>query len=583
MMDIKKIIYGLKIATVVAVLATAALPLYAQEYVGTPVTVSKEKINYKGKICYTHVVLEKQTLFSIAKAYDVTVEDIMSFNPSIKEDGLKKNSIIIIPSKDALKQKSEPVPAKEEIQKDEPEKEAQVKQETVKESKPEKKKKEKKEKQKIHVRQWYEDLDVIAKKYNVTVEALMKANGLTGRKLKNRQKLVIPDAEYMVETVETPQDTPDDKVEAADTVAAATETLKEDEEPLWIFRPKNECRLTLALPMKSRSENPGRNHIDFYSGVLLATRDLAEEGISTELNVYDITDESDPIDPELLKDSDVIIGPVSSGDLKRMLAECPETVNIVSPLDQRAESLAFSHANFIQAPAPYTAQYNDIANWIVEDTMAGDKVLVISERGTSETEAVKYIKAAIDSTHLEVNNFSYSILEGRDVITPLTELMTAEGTNRVVIASESEAFVNDVVRNLNIMIHQKMNIVLYSGSRIRGYETIEVENLHNTSLHVSLAYYIDYDDKKVRDFLMKYRALFNTEPTQFAFQGYDLASYFIKMAAQNGNRWDKRIASEKKDMLQSTIDFMHAENGGYINNGVRRIVYGKDWSVNRVR
>ena len=40
---------------------------------------------------------------------------------------------------------------------------------------------------------------------------------------------------------------------------------------------------------------------------------------------------------------------------------------------------------------------------------------------------------------------------------------------------------------------------------------------------------------------MKYRALFNAEPTQFAFQGYDIASYFISQCSRQGGKWMKKI------------------------------------------
>ena len=43
--------------------------LNAQGYDNTPVTISKEKVRINGQICYSHIVLEKQTLFSISKAY----------------------------------------------------------------------------------------------------------------------------------------------------------------------------------------------------------------------------------------------------------------------------------------------------------------------------------------------------------------------------------------------------------------------------------------------------------------------------------------------------------------------------------
>ena len=84
----------------IAVILSAAIPVIAsaQEYTNTPVEISKEKIKIDGNICYSHIVLEKQTLYSISKAYGVSIDDIHRFNPSLKEPGLKKNSILIIPA-----------------------------------------------------------------------------------------------------------------------------------------------------------------------------------------------------------------------------------------------------------------------------------------------------------------------------------------------------------------------------------------------------------------------------------------------------------------------------------------------------
>ena len=58
-----------------AVALASVSPAFAQEnYVAPPVTVSKERIKVNGRLCYSHVVLEKQTLFSISKAYGVSIE-----------------------------------------------------------------------------------------------------------------------------------------------------------------------------------------------------------------------------------------------------------------------------------------------------------------------------------------------------------------------------------------------------------------------------------------------------------------------------------------------------------------------------
>ena len=582
-----------------AIACAGAQSVHAQEYISTPVTVSKEKVRVNGKVCYSHIVREKQTLFSIAKAYGVTVDDIYDFNPTLKETGLKKNAIILIPSADALSEAAQPEEqqAASETAEKKTEPKADIEQKAAEDIKliqeaqkkratPEVQiKKTSAKKQKTHTVKWYEDLDVIADRYGITVEELMKANNLTGRKLSKRQKLVIPAPGEISETTvaEAVTTEPEGNAEEVTVQEDTTATIVQTEDPDWLFAPKDEVKVTLILPMKASTESVSRNNMDFYIGVLLAVKDLADSGISTELHVYDSSDSTHPIVSEDIDDSDLIIGPVSSVDLGKLLDSGNDPRMVISPLDSRAEELASRHENFIQVPTPLKAQYQDIMDWIREDSMPGDTLLLIREKTARQTDAVKQMIQVADSSGLTFIPFSYSILEGRDVTEPLMNLTTATGTNRVVIASESEAFVNDVVRNLNILLYNKINVVLYAPARIRNFETIEVENLHKTSAHVSLGYLIDYESQQVKNFLLKYRALYNTEPTQYALQGYDIATYFIGMCGKYGSQWARKMDDDQAQMLQSTFRFVQTENGGYVNQGIRRVVYGDNWSVIKTR
>ena len=64
------------VTAITAVLMTSAAEVSAQEYVPTPVSVSTNKLKVDGKLCYSHIVLERQTIYSICKAYNVTEEDL---------------------------------------------------------------------------------------------------------------------------------------------------------------------------------------------------------------------------------------------------------------------------------------------------------------------------------------------------------------------------------------------------------------------------------------------------------------------------------------------------------------------------
>lgn len=565
-----------------AIVIAALLPAFssAQEYVSTPVEISKEKVKVEGKICYSHIVLERQTLYSISKAYGVSIDDIYRFNPSVKESGLKKNSIIIIPSAEALNATVAQKPAEESKKVEE--KKAEIKKVATD------KVEDKKEKaQRVHIAKWHEDLDVISEMYGVSVEDIMAANNLTGRKLNKRHKLIIPFPEDKAAVTETPSEPQSDS--QADTTAAIAQTpvqeteVADDSTITTVFTPKQEVNATLVLPLTNAEGKPNRNNIDFYCGALLAVYDLGNIGIDCKVNIYDTMDSRSQMSIETISNSDIVIGPISSADLTRLFSAVPKAKTIVSPLDQRAEKLVNEHTNMIQVPTPHSAQYKDLVNWMEEEFTAGDRVLMISEKAARQNSLTAPLKEVLDSSSLAYSTFSYSILEGRDVTEPLIKLMTQEGTNRIIIASESEAFVNDVVRNLNLLIRNNIDIILYSPSKIRSFDTIEVENLHNISTHVSLTYYIDYNDPEVMDFLLKYRGFFNTEPTQFAYQGYDIAKFCMSMCAKYGDEWKNMLPATEERMLQSTFAIKKEPFKGYVNNGVRRIVYDKGYSVTAVK
>ena len=545
----------------------------AQDYVAPPVTISKEKVKLDGKAYYSHIVLEKQTLYSIAKAYQVDIEDIYAANPSIKETGLKKNAIILIPVKEPAAVE-EPGNDRQGVKADKATDRKAAREE----------KRRRKAAQKdffIHTVRWYENLDAISEKYGVPAEIIMEINGLEGRKLKNRQQLKIPTnlEEYMEKEAGKADDAAPEKTEGSN---ALPEKTGPDYSIIDRLTERNKVRALLMLPFNAASETPSSICMDFYSGALLAAKELGDAGTDIELSVYDTYGDALPITEERLAKSDFVIGPPSLKGLTDLLALCPESTSVISPLDTRTAQLVQTHSNFIQVPSPSIVQYEDLLKWIGEDRGVNDSIVIIYEKGIKDLRKEAEFQEIIGASHLEHSSFSYSILEGRDILDSLASKLTLEGVNRVLVASESEAFVNDVVRNLNLLIHNRYNIVLYGASRIRSYETIDVANLHNASLHTSASYYIDYDTPEVRDFLMKYRALFNTEPSQMAFQGYDIMYFFSEICSGYGNGWSAHLTSENRKMLMSDFSFIKTGEG-LERNAVRRVIYGPDYSVTLVR
>ena len=64
-------------------------------------TIEGNEIQYDSIV--SHEVQKKETLFSISKIYDISVEDLLKANPDIKTDKLKRKSILNIPLKKVVK------------------------------------------------------------------------------------------------------------------------------------------------------------------------------------------------------------------------------------------------------------------------------------------------------------------------------------------------------------------------------------------------------------------------------------------------------------------------------------------------
>ena len=551
----------------------------AQDYATPQVVVSAEKVRYGGKVFYTHIVQSKQTLYSISKAYKVTIQEIYDANPTLhlESEGLKKDQIILIPIKEDAGRKP---PSAEASGSENPRQESVKQEESVKTQA-----EDGSNEYFTHRVKWFEDLTSIARKYTVSKESIMNINGMTSEKLKRKDVIKIP-KDYKKWEGMKPSGGIAEAGNSAQESSKATEETDGTETASdgWfdkIFKPKRAVGISLLLPFNA-SKKADSQMMDFYSGALLAAKDLGEDGEKVNLSVYDIAGGGMPVTEERFAQGDFVIGPVSSADIARTVNACKGKSWIVSPLDPRTEAIADTIPNVIQAPAPTSAQIKDMVKWVKSDLNASDKVILISQKGASTSGYPAEVINEVRNSGMRHSDFSFNILEGREVMGRLAAMATGSGANRVIIASESKAFIIEVVRLLYLVSSQKKDIVLYSTSKLKTYDEIDTEQLHHLNLHASVSYYVDYDAKEVQDFLMQYRALYNTEPSRSAFQGYDLMRFFSTLGAEQALDRNRSYRPEGKG-LQSDFRLERTDRGGYVNQAVRRIVYEPDYSVIRLK
>ena len=612
--------------------AGAAPEAFAQEYTPVPVTISRSQVSMNGKTYYAHIVLERQTIYGITKAYGVTEEDLYAANPMLAENGLKAGTVIYIPTvsehkaeKPAVVKETKPVEKKET----KPAEKKETKPVEKKETKPAAKKEPKPvvvdttpaptpnaDGYIEHTVKWFEDIYDVAKTYNVTAEQIMAANGLRSSRISKRQTLLIPYTDQakeslkakvaalgkaaaaqpaqpeVAQTVPVKDETP--VVVPTEPVVTVTEEKPVEAKPAegagdddsddgildWLTG-KGSAEIALVLPFNAAGKTSESN-MDFYSGVLLALRDLEKEGVKTTLNVFDLQ-AGTPSSKEL-EDNDFVLGPISSSDLSAILSLTGGDVPVISPLDQRAGDLADTRKGFIQAPSSTASQYAELAAWAAEDRAREDKIILVSETTSSGSTAPALgVRQALVAAGTHFESVSWTQAQGRSLPASLTSVLTKGGVNRIIVASEKEGFVADIARNISILLGRGYKVVMYAPSKVRTFETVDSSIYHQDNLHICSPYFADYETSEVKAFVRAYRALYRTEPSQFAFQGYDLAHYFAKVVAKYGNRWTRALTRTADTGLHTDFRFEKTPAGSYRNTGIRRIVYDTDYSTSLVR
>ena len=386
-----------------------------------------------------------------------------------------------------------------------------------------------------------------------------------GRKKKNDQQTVV-DTVRQVRPDTLILERPDTLVPAVDTPAA--DTLDVEPADVFVLDIPSVFHVALALPLQASGDKPSDNFLDFYSGALLALRDLGNSGRRVDLEVYDTADSKTTLPQTLIDGSDVILGPVTYQDISCALPLVGKDKVLISPLDPKASELAAS-GPVVQSPSPWTAQIDEMLRWVREELPIGDELYVVRDTSTA---------VSAEQTDYLMEHLAGSGVRFRTVLS-VPEIPFKKGTmTRVAIASDRENFITSAVRSLGIEGARNSNVTLYGTSATRTTNMAQTD-LHNTQAHLALSYFIDYDDPAVRDFIFAYRALFKNDPGSFSFQGYDTMHYFVTICTIYGRQWFKKLPEYAEKGLQS--DFRYTEADGRVNQAVRRVVYNQDLTTTR--
>lgn len=334
--------------------------------------------------------------------------------------------------------------------------------------------------------------------------------------------------------------------------------------------------------------------IEMYDGILLAADTLRSLGLTVNLHTYDI--KSDTVEVTRLINSgklatmDLIIGPVYSHNLSIVSSYAASRgIPVVSPVPLMNNSALIQNPTLFMASSSLEIAQKALAKKISEyydhniifvhsDTAGVDydvkrfKNLIFSE--------LSYKLPYEDIKFKEFKFYSKSMFNN-DSINRLSHALSEQSKNLVIIASEDAPVISELIDNVSSLA-RRFDIKLLAYPIIRELDRLEQKELFDMDILVYSPYWIDYSKSIVKQFNNNFRNKFHTQPLEksYAWQGYDIAFYFLSGIAMNGNRFVEHPEIHFPELLQSDYDFRRKNAGdGFENQKLFMVRYAKDYEV----
>ncbi len=601
---------------------TIGVVLFAALSGMTTLAAAQEQIVYIDGVKYRiHVVNKGETLYSLSKNYGLSIEELIEYNPVLKE-GLKAGQTLKVPHND----------------------------------KGAKGEKFSKKKFDIHIVKWGETLYSIARRYQISLDTLIADNGnLDPTKLSAGQKLHIRKSEVGQTDVNEVQTELQQHTEMMNKVAGSndysyhvihrgetvtdigkrfdaseqdilklnglnsSEEIREgsiikvprtpifdstasdssqtdyatEELPIAFnaLDASKRAKVSLLLPLTANGQ-PAVNYIDFYQGFLLGADDVRREGYSVNVRLHDTAHDhlriNGIIENGELDLADLIVGPVYEDELIPVVNNAErKSIPVVSPLaaiDNISSGVAFQMSPDADAKLEKVRYLFDGSRRIVMITTDGtDKEF--------EAEVAQLLGEMPYQTHHYIYEHP-SLLAKRDENAPpspgdLSPLLQSEDPRETVflIMADKETDVDRILAALasaHISLAARSQRVspykVLGNTRWNRYRNIDKALFFADNVIMLSSYHARRDNPKVREFDSRYAEAFGAIPSLYSYRGYDAAWIFIR--ALYGDGIDKSMESGIWYPLQTPyLMDTDADSKTYVNREWVKVNYNRDFTI----
>lgn len=498
------------------------------------------------KSARTHTIKSGETLYRLSKMYNITTEELCAANPGLSINNFRAGEVIVIPTKE-----SEEAKASEKVQATQPvpdEKEPVI--------------------ATTHKVKRKESIESICEEYGITPQELIKANPiLKEKKLKRKMVLNIPTPSRKTEPAQH-ETIIQQKKEFVETISKGINNDKE-----------LNVAVVLSFLLDSYAPKEQSRMVEYYQGFLMAVEQLKREGYSFTINTYDAGHKEKSLDSLLkssaFEDVEMIFGasyPKHCKELAKFAKEreIPLVIPFSSKKDEAVGNPTVYVANGIQSfilpeiSSAFVKTFPNANVVFVEDTVKSNK-----------KEFINSLTAELAKDSIPYTTLPMSLITNEESVLATMASVYREDKEMIFIPTSSSATTLNTLlpsllhaRGIDSLNVAKFKLFGYPEWQIHAKDTREL--MYEVDTYFYATFYSHYSLPRVaefqEDFIRWYnRDIQNIYP-RYGMLGYDTGYFFLLAASLYGNAMHENISQVPFAPVQSDFKFERiSEKDGFIN------------------
>ena len=338
---------------------------------------------------------------------------------------------------------------------------------------------------------------------------------------------------------------------------------------------------SLSDAKKSLKKDPYLNaSLDFHSGVLMAIDSLKSLGISLKVDVYDtryeVSEVSRIIRENNFETVDAVIGPLTPASFDKVASELKKyNTPVISPIGTDLRL----YDNVFQSRPDDGLLKTKVVNYVKSDSLVKNIIVIADTRNVKIANALKqeFINATLVYSRKDKDGKDEFFVTKEDI-----EGALKPGKNVVFLETQNEGYasnVTSVLASLNNRVIPESNdiapeILLVTTNINSAFEGDQINNTHLSTLQFHFATASkEYSENDNNAFVKRYDKLYNITPNKRAVKGFDLTMDVVLRLVSSEDLYASVNNAPLTEYVENKFAYKKKLFGGYFNDAVYLVKY----------